>query len=117
MPKQTHTEEEILAAILKALHDINMEHAVQGEPCHSLAGQLQTRTAEHLRKLAKLFPVPGYSKMNKTALSQAMAERMAEPELARHLLAAPGRHSWELFKAAAAVDRYQNERLQAILLA
>ena len=111
MPKQTRTEEEILAAILKALHEINMENAVQGEPCHSLAGQLQTRTVEHLRKLASLYHVPGYSKMNKAALAQAMAERMAEPELARQLLAMPGRHSWELFKAAAAMNLYQNDHM------
>jgi uncharacterized protein YecA (UPF0149 family) len=111
VPKQAHSDEELLAVILKALHEINMENAVHAEPCHSLEGQLRSRTAEQLRKLAKLFHVSGYSRMNKTALSQAMAERMTEPELARLMLSVTERHSWELFKAAAVVDRYRDERL------
>ena len=111
MSKQEHTDEELLAVILKALHATNMENAIQGEPCHSLAGQLQSRTAEHLRKLAKLYHVPGYSKMNKAALAQAMAEWMAQPQVARHILAAPDKNGWEFFKAAVAVDRYQDERM------
>jgi len=66
---------------------------------------------EHLRKLAGLFGVVGYSRMNKAALSQAMAERMEEPELARMLFSTNDKRGWELLKAAAAVDCYQNERL------
>ena len=111
MPKQYDSDEELLAVILQALHEINTENAVKGEPCHSLAGQLQTRTVDKLRELAGLYGVSRYSRMNKAALSQAMAERMVDPELLRMLLSATERHSWELFKATAAVDRYQNERM------
>ena len=111
MSKQQHSYEELLTAILQALQDINMENAVKGEPCHSLAGQLQTRTVDKLRELAGPYHVPRYSRMNKAALSQAMAERMTDPELLRMLLSVTERHQWELFKAAAAVDRYQDKRM------
>jgi hypothetical protein len=115
MPKQEHSAEELLAFILKALHEMNMENAVHEEPCHSLEGQLRSRTADQLRKLARMYHESGYSKMNKTALSQALAERMAEPDCMRLMLSVTERHCWELFKAAAAVECYQDERLTPAL--
>ena len=111
MPKQQHSDEELLAAILQALHEINMDNSIKGEPCHSLAGQLQTRTVDKLRELARPYGVSRYSRMNKAALSQAIAERMTDPELLRILLSVTERLSWKLFKAAAAVDGYRDERM------
>jgi len=110
MPKETRSDEEILADVFAAFRKINEENAIKSEPCHTLAGQLHTRKADDLREVAHIL-TSGTSKMNKAALVDTIAGRYINSEFLGSLLSVFSRDSWELFKKVAEADRFQEEQM------
>ena len=111
MPKQELTEEEGQDYIAQARYGINEEISVKGEPCHTLAGQLRSRTVADLREVAGQFSVTGNSHKNKETLVQAIAERMVEPEFARLLFSVLEGPAWRFFQKAADAERYPGKEV------
>lgn len=95
---QKHTEDEIEQAILEAVNDINMEHAIETEPHHSLVEMLSNKTVTALRDLAKLHKVRGYTGMNKQALTQALISRLTDSVVLKTCLILLDELEWDLFK-------------------
>ncbi|MBD3921355.1 SEC-C domain-containing protein [Paenibacillus sp. PR3] len=64
--------------LAKELEKLNIQHAIKGEVTTELKDILLKLTKERLSDLASSYNVPGRSKMNKSALADALMERIAD---------------------------------------
>jgi Predicted metal-binding protein related to the C-terminal domain of SecA len=82
--------------LAKELEKLNIRHAIKGEVTTELKDILLKLTKERLSELASSYNVPGRSKMNKSALADALMERITDANEVSIALRVARQKDWEL---------------------
>ncbi|WP_223066923.1 SEC-C metal-binding domain-containing protein [Paenibacillus caui] len=88
----------MLSETISLYEQINIEHAIKGDPTSSLAEALLCQTKAKLSYLASAYNVAGRSKMKKEQLAEALVERMKDPASIRPVLLLVKDVEWKLFE-------------------
>lgn len=82
--------------LAKELEKLNIQHAIKGEVTTELRDILLKLTKERLSDLASSYSVPGRSKMNKSALADALMERITDGNEVSIAFQVARQRDWEL---------------------
>ncbi|MEF2967708.1 SEC-C metal-binding domain-containing protein [Paenibacillus sp. M1] len=93
------------------LEQTNIQHAIVGEGSHGLREILAGLTKTRLSSLAKIYTIPGRSKMSQDELAKAAFERITDPGLLESLLPILDPEEWAVFKAAYAEPFIQDNHM------
>jgi hypothetical protein len=96
------TDAELKKLIFDIVKKANVENAAHTKPVYSLAEILAFRNVAELRELAKILEVKSYSKLRKSELISALAEKMQMPDILRDFFYTISKIEWDFFQEVAA---------------
>jgi hypothetical protein len=102
---------EMTDKLLEVVHSINADTAEKRVPVYTLAEMLPSKNVTALKRLGKLCRIPGFSKMNKSALITGLIEKMTDARILADHLFSLEEHEWELFKRAVKVQQITDDEL------
>ncbi|MDR2421352.1 MAG: SEC-C domain-containing protein [Oscillospiraceae bacterium] len=100
---------ELREYLLSIYREFNIERATKGKPLRKLWDTLAARSLTALRKLAKAHKIRGYTKMDKTELAAALAERLSNPGALGEIFLSMHDTEWRFFKKVAVTGQLQDD--------
>ena len=104
------TDKEILEALLKIIHDINMENASKKKPVSTLAEVLSEKSVTSLRELGKLCGLSGLSKMSKQFLIPKVISGLTDENFLKEVFFFMDSVEWEFFTKVVKVTKVTDDK-------